>query len=98
MSGVTVVVSGKCGAGKTAVRLLLQEALTAKGIKWTVRDTDESEGEIPGAEAKVRADSGRVGVGALLPEGWMEFKVSGMVRIMEEHAKFQAAFNEETHD
>jgi hypothetical protein len=91
MGDVTVVVSGKCGVGKTAVRLLLQEALTGKGIKWTLQDWDESEGEIPGAEARARADFGRAGLGALLPEGWVEFKVNGLVRITEEHAKISSA-------
>jgi ABC-type glutathione transport system ATPase component len=90
MSDVTVVVSGKSGCGKTAVRLLLQEALTGKSIKWTLQDWDEAEGEIPGAEARERADFGRSGLGALRPEGRMEFKVNGLVRITEEHEKHQA--------
>ncbi len=81
---ITVVVTGKPGVGKTTVRLLLQEALTAHGLKWTLEDPDEAEGEFPGSEAKTRADYDTPPGGAYLPAWRKKWGVQGLVRIKEQ--------------
>jgi Mrp family chromosome partitioning ATPase len=88
--GIKVVISGGDGQGKTAVRLLLQEALSAHGHKWTLHDYDEHPGEIPGEEARTREDLLLAGIGQHLPpELRGHKKIKAIVRIREKHDQYK---------